>query len=69
MLDDLIQMRKIKKPEQLIELIRFKWKGELLAYTNPATLTTITDIYKSNKHATTVLRTVVHYTFFNLCIL
>lgn len=62
MLGDLIQMKESKKT-QVVEHIRFKCEGKLVADTNPATLTTITDIYKSKKRGTTFLRAVVHDTF------
>lgn len=48
---------------QIIKHIRLQWEEELLADTNLATLTMITDFHKSNKHATRDLRAVVQDTF------
>lgn len=69
MLDDLVNMREWKKPQeqtqieiQTIKHITLNWEGELLADTNLATLTIITDFYKSNKHAIWNLRAVVQDT-------
>lgn len=69
MLDDLVNMREWKKNQeqtqieiQTIKHITLNWEGELLADTNLATLTIITDFYKSNKHAIWNLRAVVQDT-------
>lgn len=68
MIDDLVKIGEWKNSFREIQITKhiwLKWERivELLADTNLATLTMITDFYKSNKHAIRDLRVFVQDTF------